>query len=555
MIIVLINWILVAFVCLSLGQVTVDVAVKTLVGEESKSTDIPSFMLFLLGLSLTAFIGNIFSVFLNIDWKLFLGLLVFSIIYQGLNLRTTIRLIKRRINKLRNTPVFILPIFILILLNALIRSSGGVTNVDHWGYYIPYIKWIENYPLTDGIALLNGRFGFNTSYHLCAAVFGQTSVIDLGLYDLNGLIFCFLNIWSIYKLSVCIQNKDVKMANFFLPIALLFPFAFLIDSIDADFLIIYGSLFILYSYMNAELKNSEMDKLHLFVSFLIIVFLTTNKPLCGLLLFFPLQHIIKARSYKFLFSLVGVSMVYYTPWLYRNVHLSGYLVFPIYHLDFFDVEWKLPKAYVRNMLAVVKEFAQVSKIHQSYFYEEVSLYSLVEWFPIWIENNLKTALGKFVILLLPFAFVSFVLKLILRKANNTQLFSVILIFIIIVWLLLFPALRFGWPFVIAFIFLQFISFFKSYFKGRGTLLAYAVIALYTISLVRTTYNSIIQRPSFTEVWLKPEKERSDFRFTLISNGKIKKSDSEYCGALYPPCMPVHNTFKVLKTEKGFVLDQ
>lgn len=57
----------------------------------------------------------------------------------------------------------------------------------------------------------------------------------------------------------------------------------------------------------------------------------------------PAVHLIKKRNFKGIFSFLGLGLFIIAPYIIRNVIISGWLVYPFTFIDFFPVDWKIPK--------------------------------------------------------------------------------------------------------------------------------------------------------------------------------------------------------------------
>ncbi len=83
---------------------------------------------------------------------------------------------------------------------------------------------------------------------------------------------------------------------------------------------------------------------------------------------------------QLLISLAVISVIL-IPWMARSVVLSGLLVFPIYELDFFNVDWKLPESDSKICMSWIASCAKVKDIDDSFNL------TIIEWFPIWYKNQ------------------------------------------------------------------------------------------------------------------------------------------------------------------------
>ena len=90
-----------------------------------------------------------------------------------------------------------------------------------------------------------------------------------------------------------------------------------------------------------------------------------------------IMKLAKDRKWKLILACGAVSCITVSVFFIRNIILSGYLVYPYAQLDFFDVDWKMPKelaVYDHNeIIAWGRSLNDVRK------YE----WGIESWFPIW----------------------------------------------------------------------------------------------------------------------------------------------------------------------------
>lgn len=96
-----------------------------------------------------------------------------------------------------------------------------------------------------------------------------------------------------------------------------------------------------------------------------------------LLIIIPVTELIKAKNWRKIIQYVLLGIVIVSPFLIRNVMISGYLIYPYPELDLFNVDWKMPKytlLFDRNEIN-----AWGWGLNDIYKYNA----SFSEWFPAW----------------------------------------------------------------------------------------------------------------------------------------------------------------------------
>jgi hypothetical protein len=135
------------------------------------------------------------------------------------------------------------------------------------------------------------------------------------------------------------------------------------------------------------------------------------------------------------------SLLLIIPFVIRNVILSGYLFFPIYQIDLFNVDWKADKKLLIDIVEYIKYFNRVNNQHQP-IAATVQLH-----FPAWINAWYKF-LGNDDKILVSLSLPSFALLIIFwkktKKRFNLVSRSLIIVFLlqIIFWFFTAPDPRF-----------------------------------------------------------------------------------------------------------------
>ncbi len=506
---------------------------------------------FLVGLAIITALGNCWSLFFPITPHLVILLLLlggYGLIKGHVELK----------EHFRNIQVKAL-VLIILSLAALCLSLTATTNIDEAGYYLPLVKWIESYPVVPGIALLNHRIGFNSGFHMLSAVFGFVPWIAGGVYKLNGLLFIVFNFYFLQRLRGADHYQKLQLPDALLAGALVFPFSFLLNSMDSDYLGIMGAVVLIAWSLEALQKKTSVAELLTLIA--IGLFLFTIRPFNAFLLAAPAWIILTQKAHRkriILYFMWGLILV--LPWFIRNYFLSGYLIFPIHFVDLFSPEWKVPAQVTIAAHDIISEFAKLEIVRPEYLYDSMTHPSLSQWWPVWLERSWGMLIGKTVIALTPLS-----LLIVLASAfglKKTQLskssffFLLYAIPIIAIWFCNYPSIRFGWAWLLflitgaGFIFWNLIKLPTRYF-------ILGLMLLVTLSWLRLfsnlDYGILIQHP------IKPSVVKVEHPYTEKHSGTItlKYSIDPHCYGVEPPCLPYNNPLDIVPRgqtiEEGFRL--
>ncbi len=228
-------------------------------------------------------------------------------------------------------------VLIALIIPILYQSAQATKINDNGGYYQPTIAWMEQFGLVKGLANIYPALGLFSSWHSLTALF-DLNQLGLGSYhQINGFLLSWFLLWIFreWKLNL---NGVLKLALIgMLVYVLVFGFFFL-SAPNADLPMICFSGLLIFQL----LKQNETY--HPLIWWMICIGLFIIKPPAstGLVLAF-----IVLFDKKFSFKSKLNSLIIITPILFilifKNVMLSGYVLYPMNQPDLLKVEWKVPK--------------------------------------------------------------------------------------------------------------------------------------------------------------------------------------------------------------------
>lgn len=306
--------------------------------------------------------------------------------------------------------------------------------LDHFGYYVPTIKWITEYGLVKGISNLDLILGQMSVWHILQA--GFSNFADPFL-KLNAVL---LLIYGIY----IVENKSwIQFIS--IPILLVFS-----QSPSPDLPTIIFSLIILNEILSGN-KN-------LTFLFTLSVFTFAIKPTVIWLPIFILLYSIFILRFQYKQLIFG-SLVFLL-FIVKNIWTFGYPVFPFAAFDL-DFSWK-PNP---ELLKASSQFALVKTFDEQYSYAEILKFSWFDYIKNWLFLDGIKSIINISFVASVFGFIIF--SMIKRK----KIISLICISILIksLLVLLFSAqYRF---FIDIFFVMFFVVFFKSLNKKNSLLIS------------------------------------------------------------------------------------
>lgn len=384
-------------------------------------------------------------------------------------------------------------LFSIFTVIILIFGSFHPFILDHFGYYVPTIKWLSEIGLVKGISNLDLLLGQMSFWHFLQAGFSNFSDVYLRL---NAVLMVFYLIY--------ILEKKSWLHLMFFPILLLFT-----QSPSPDLPAIVFSLIILNEILSGN-KNGK-------VLFALSVFVFAIKPTMIWAPIFALLYsiFILKSNLKFIFF----GSIIFLLFIVKNLYAFGFPVFPVALLDF-NLSWK-PNI---ELLKISSEVAIQKTYDMQYSVAQIRSFSSIEYIKNWLFLKGIKSVIHWVFIISIFIFTVFAFN----KKSRIFFFLYISILIKIILILLFSAqYRF---FIDVFFVIFFILFFETFSKN----LIFMVTSILTsFAFIGLSFPNLLQNyiPSFKlghfmsginkNQWLKPARfELHKFKTYRIGNLKF-----------------------------------
>ena len=281
--------------------------------------------------------------------------------------------------------------YLLLFVGVLYYTSYGKYAYDTGLYHAQSIRWIEEYGVVKGLAHMQSRLGFNSSYFCLCALYSFHDV-GISLHTLSGF-FAVLVTGMSFK-GACRKFRLYYIA----PVCYVVIIAMELISPTTDFATIWMIIWLLikwaeliyagnerevfnYDTMKPQDSEDELFDIRPYALLSVMaVFLVSVKLSVGilaLLVIYPLTGLIKKKSLKNILIYVSMGLILILPYFIRNVIISGWLIYPFPAIDLFDFDWKiLPESakYEADEIVVWARYTKdVALIDQS----------ISEWLPVW----------------------------------------------------------------------------------------------------------------------------------------------------------------------------
>ena len=225
--------------------------------------------------------------------------------------------------------------------------------LDHFGYYVPTVKWLSEVGLVKGISNLDLLLGQNSLWHIFQA--GFSNFTDP---------FLRLNVLILIVYLIYIFEKKSWIHLLFFPVLFLF-----IQSPSTDLPAIAFSLMILNEVFSSNKRLGFLFSLSIFV-------FAIKPTMIWLPIFiFCYGLFILKTNLKFLFSGALILLLF----MLKNIWTFGFPVFPVQFLDL-GLSWK-PNA---ELLQNSSEMAIMKTFDMQYSYEEIQKFSKFDYIKNWL---------------------------------------------------------------------------------------------------------------------------------------------------------------------------
>ncbi|MDR2955295.1 MAG: hypothetical protein LBV43_09460 [Prevotella sp.] len=245
---------------------------------------------------------------------------------------------------------------ILVFVAALIVNSlipYSFYDADY--YHFQNIKWNEQYAAVSGLANLEDRFGFNSNYLLLSSIFTFSFLFSEVYVLLQSLLFCLIFVWALARLFQ--SQYDIKYIIILSLMGILYFLCSLtFKTSDTD---IIPTLCIFYFFIKVVLDPDSIVKNLLFPVVLLISLITYkfSTAFFSIVCLYIIIHLIKEKMYRKIIFISTACFLILLLWCTRNAIISGYLVYPIYYIDIFSFDWKVPKAILILQKVHITEWA------------------------------------------------------------------------------------------------------------------------------------------------------------------------------------------------------
>jgi hypothetical protein len=423
----------------------------------------------IIGLILISFIALITNFFIS------LNKITNTIIYSSILI--IVVLIKKKIYFKEIKVIFI----VISLLNFLLIIWNKVYTPDAGLYHLPFINVLHEYKIIIGLSNIHFRFGHTS-------ILEYLNAINYNLvFNINGIlipqgILCVLIIIHFFNETfIFFKNKEKINITFFFSLFVLI-FICLKISRYSEFGNDAAAHLLFFYLINIFLSDNKLTKDKKFSDFFLIsVYIALIKIFMVFAILIPFIIFFNNLKNNFFNKTTFFGIIFIFLWLFKNIIISGCLIYPIEKTCFKVLYWHNNKEIIKEKIsgeAWAKGWPhnQNLKITQKEFIEDFRWLSSWKYHLIYIIK--KLAIFFIVLLLILIIFRNIKKKKIYLHKKNIK-YKIYFVFIIcsvgtLVWFIKAPLYRYGFSYTISFL-LLIISYLLVKFYNFNQKLLYKLV--------------------------------------------------------------------------------
>jgi len=371
-------------------------------------------------------------------------------------------------------------IFLLILACAYFTSRGSyISDTDL--YHAQCIRWLEEYGVLKGLANIQSRAAYNSSFFCLSALYSMKYVFGQSMHAVQGFMALVLGSLCL-DIGALFRRKKPVLSDF-VRLGAIYYLTLLhreIMSPSSDFAVMIALFYIVIVWLGL-LERKEASTVPYALLCVAGVYTVTLKLTAGLILVLlikPAAMLIREKKGKEIAAYLLLGLASIAPYLIRNVVISGWLIYPLTALDLFDVDWKVPAELVDADAFQIKTWGK--GIHEYELYGGPA-----KWWPNWFLTTLSST-EKILILMDAAALLLLILLLIKqireKKAGEWDKLLVMAMAAVsfLFWQFSAPLTRYGYVYILSLALLVFGELYMRLRKNRRHTILFVVFGIFFI---------------------------------------------------------------------------
>ena len=276
----------------------------------------------------------------------------------------------------------------LLVFGAIVyalASAGAPKLLDTDWYHAQAIRWIEEYGCVTGLANIFYALGFNSAQHYFDALYGMKPVFGVSLHAAGGYFGLLLLAHGLVRLAGWRSHKRHIVDALALAEVV---YTIIVTAFYADpytdtlpncliFFILTEWIILLETEEKADFPYAFLCVFGVFATVV-----KTSAVMVLLLTVLPAVRLIRHRKWGTAAGYILTGILTAVPFIITNVRTTGYLVYPVGWIDWFDVPWKIDAGIVKYIADNMIHDARAVDLTM----DEV-LHNGLAWVPVWFQND------------------------------------------------------------------------------------------------------------------------------------------------------------------------
>ena len=301
-------------------------------------------------------------------------------------------------------------VYLAVFLIMAYGASHGIMHYDSDLYHAQAIRWIEEYGVVRGLGNLHVRLAYNSSSFALSAIYSFKFLGEQSYHVMSGF-FALLLAWQCVDIKNVYRRGHLVISDFARLAAIYYLFT-IYDEMMApasDYFLSCLVFYIIIHWLDMYVRHERSYVPYILLALLGVYAITIKLSAAPMLLLtvVPIYKIFHGRTkekMRAFWTAVILAFIIVIPFLVRNVILSGWLLYPVTFLDFFDYYWKIPKGLAAYDALEIKTFGRG--------YNDVAAYGnapFSQWVPNWFAGI--TGLNKIMLVLSLVSIVIYIIYL------------------------------------------------------------------------------------------------------------------------------------------------
>ena len=274
--------------------------------------------------------------------------------------------------------------YLLVFLLMAYGTSHGIMHYDSDLYHAQAIHWIESVGIVKGLGNLHLRLAYNSASFALSAFYSFAFLGKQSFHTMAGF-FALLLAWQCLDIKTIVRRRQIVISDFPRIAAVYYLFTIFDEMVApaSDYFLSTLVFYIIICCTDMYVRHEKAFVPYILLAMVGIYAVTVKLSAAPMVLLsiipiYKLFHNRTADKIKAFGFSVLLALVITMPFFWRNIVISGWLLYPVTFLDFFGFAWEIPKGVAQYDSMEIRTFGRG--------YNDVEAFMNVpfsEWVPNW----------------------------------------------------------------------------------------------------------------------------------------------------------------------------